>query len=98
MGFSREKCIEALRAAFNNTERAVEYLVNGIPANVRGHAHRQPGQGQGNLPSPPVAGSVAAGPLGMLAASPQFHQIRNILRANPAALQPILSQIASSSP
>lgn len=31
MGFEREDCIKALRAAFNNSERAIEYLLNGIP-------------------------------------------------------------------
>lgn len=34
MGFDREKCVAALRAAYNNTERAVQYLLNGIPANM----------------------------------------------------------------
>lgn len=44
MGFPREQCVAALRAAYNNSERAVEYLLNGIPSHHGGNAG-QGGQG-----------------------------------------------------
>lgn len=34
MGFPREECEAALRAAFFDGNRAVEYLLTGIPDNI----------------------------------------------------------------
>lgn len=43
MGFPREQCVAALKAASNNSQIAIEYLLNGIPAN----SGQQGGQGHG---------------------------------------------------
>jgi len=31
MGFEKEKVVQALRAAYNNPDRAIDYLLNGMP-------------------------------------------------------------------
>lgn len=94
MGFDRETAVAAMKAAYNNPERAVEYCLNGIP--------QRP-------PPPPAAGTGSADLGGQeggldpslllgLLSSPQFAQIRNLVRSNPSALPQILEQISTSSP
>lgn len=68
MGFPREKCVKALRAAFGDSERAVEYVLNGIPAGMTG------AQGQGQSQGQAQGGSGNG--LSALLGGQQFEQVR----------------------
>ena len=90
MGFPKDQCEKALRAAYNDSDRAVEYLLSGnIP--------EAPPQGQaGGMEMP--QGDMAAHVLGGIVNNPQFAQIRQLIRNDPSSLGPILQQIAQTSP
>uniref|UniRef100_A0AAY4DSK0 UV excision repair protein RAD23 n=1 Tax=Denticeps clupeoides TaxID=299321 RepID=A0AAY4DSK0_9TELE len=113
MGYEREQVVAALRASFNNPDRAVEYLLTGLPVEGEGHSGADPvGPASGGAPasttgglslpsstatSQPAAAS-GANPLEFLRNQPQFQQMRQIIQQNPSLLPALLQQIGRENP
>ncbi|XP_056260188.1 UV excision repair protein RAD23 homolog B [Seriola aureovittata] len=111
MGYEREQVVAALRASFNNPDRAVEYLLTGIPDRDQGHATgpdavTPPASG---APVAPTSGislpanigsspSTGGNPLSFLRNQPQFHVMRQLIQQNAALLPALLQEIGRENP
>uniref|UniRef100_A0A8C5VRF3 UV excision repair protein RAD23 n=1 Tax=Microcebus murinus TaxID=30608 RepID=A0A8C5VRF3_MICMU len=91
MGYEREEVIAALRASFNNPDRAVEYLLMGIPGDRESQAVVDPPQATST--GAPQSSAVAAA---AATSTPQFQQMRQIIQQNPSLLPALLQQIEIS--
>jgi len=104
MGYERSQVEAALRASFNNPDRAVEYLLTGIPPQMDvgggGPAAVVGGGGGGGAPVPVPAAGGAPGenPLAFLRDHEMFQQIRSVIQQNPNMLSTMLQQIGQSNP
>ncbi|XP_070493224.1 UV excision repair protein RAD23 homolog B [Chironomus tepperi] len=113
MGYDRESVVRALNASFNNPERAVEYLIMGIPETAVQDRPSASGAEQGaaaertagNQPSEIRASRGSAGgggnsesPLAFLRNQAQFQQMRNVIQQNPEMLNAVLQQIGQTNP
>ncbi|TKC44373.1 hypothetical protein EI555_005020, partial [Monodon monoceros] len=107
MGYERQQVIAALRASFNNPDRAVEYLLMGIPGDRESQAVVDPPPAASSgAPQSSVAAVAAtttattttssgAYPLAFLRNQPQFEQRRQIIQQNPSLLPASLQQIGA---
>jgi UV excision repair protein RAD23 len=103
MGYPRSQIEAAMRASFNNPDRAVEYLLSGnIPNLEEAEGGETSGDENASESSGPrTGGSQLPGgedPLSFLRNQPQFAQMRTLLQQNPALLAPLLQQLAQSNP
>lgn len=82
MGFPRDQCEAALRAAFGHQERAVEYLLTGIPDNIP--AQQPPAAAPTGAPP---GGAPGAGDFAALTSNPMFGQLRERILQDPQFFQ-----------
>lgn len=90
MGFPEDEARRALVAAFGNADRAVEYLMNGIPA----HLHQAP------RPAPQAqAQAVQHDNFPLLRGSPHIlRRLQVCSRENPQGLSALLAELRQSNP
>lgn len=112
MGFDRTESERALVAAFFNKDRAVDYLLNGIPANLLnppaqpanpGANHGAPAQGaEGHNeqagPAPVAVTHEQMEQIQQLITSPEFENIRQQFLQNPAIAQQLLTFLQQQRP
>lgn len=108
MGYEREQVVAALRASFNNPDRAVEYLLTGIPGTDQEQAagpeaaasalrrDTAPVSAPANTGSAPSAGQE--NPLDFLRNQPQFHTMRQLIQENASLLPALLQEIGRENP
>jgi len=93
MGFSREQCQQALRAAYNNAERAVEYLLNGLPSNFN-PADVMPSQPNVGRPAA-MGGQQRPQPSGQGQGQPSPQRLQQLLQGDGLARSLILRMISN---
>jgi len=114
MGYGRDEVAAALTASFNNPDRAVEYLLTGIPSSVRPASATTPGSdapAESNPASAAGTGSEETGsssggtgssggsnPLAFLRNQEEFQQMKRLLQQNPGMLNALLQNIGQSNP
>merc|ERR1711936_1458265 len=93
MGYERSQVEAALRASFNNPDRAVEYLLTGIPPqmDVGGGPAAVVGGGAAPAAVPATGAAPGENPLAFLRDHEMFQQIPNMLST-------MLQQIGQSNP
>ncbi|XP_061402193.1 UV excision repair protein RAD23 homolog B-like [Musca vetustissima] len=97
MGYPESDVRRALLASFNNPDRAIEYLIEGIPDIPDIMDTAPPSIPTVNPPSG-GAGSGGATSLNFLREDPRFNQMRRVIRQRPELLSSVLARIGETNP
>ncbi|KAH8392658.1 UV excision repair protein RAD23 homolog A [Drosophila serrata] len=84
MGYGEQEVRDALRASFNHPERAIEYLISGIPPQAATEAQMSAAQQTGDPHQ--------------MVASPALTRVRQMIRDDPRLLDQILAHLAETEP
>lgn len=100
MGYPESDVRRALLASFNNPDRAIEYLIEGIPdiPDMMGATPTvTPAVG---IPTgiPTGVPTGGANPLNFLREDPRFNQMRRVIRQRPELLSSVLTRIGETNP
>ncbi|UKZ80650.1 hypothetical protein TrVFT333_008413 [Trichoderma virens FT-333] len=111
MGFERTQIEAAMRAAFNNPDRAVEYLLTAASTATAPAAdddggvnlfdlaaQRRGAPASGGAPAAAAAAQNDLGNLDFLRHNAQFQQLRQVVQQQPQMLEPILQQLGAGNP
>lgn len=91
LNYSREEVVRALQASYNNPERAVEYLLTGIPGNVADDTAL-------SFTTDASTDEEDGAVLNALRGSSQLAEMGEILRNNPEMLSTVLQTISETNP
>ncbi|KAM8707251.1 hypothetical protein ACLKA7_011360 [Drosophila subpalustris] len=95
MGYEEQNVRAALRASFNHPERAIEYLITGIPPAA---AATPAGTATPAAAAPENAVTETAERLQYLATNPRFAHVRDMIRQNPELLELVLQHLSETDP
>ncbi|CAJ0580138.1 unnamed protein product, partial [Mesorhabditis spiculigera] len=105
MGYPRRQIVRALRSAYWDSNRAVEYLINGLPDDLISQAalvdRQLTEQEAANAePGEPIGDAATAEPnrFAGLAAMPEFQALRQMVQQNPEMLPQVLQVLTEVQP
>lgn len=104
MGFDDVALVKlALRAAYMNPDRAVDYLCSGTPRSVLERLANEaspsvPSGLRGHAPTPQTQPQTVSPLRQALAGIPNFDQIRQVVQQNPASLPTFMQQLQQNNP